>query len=233
MPSKNTVKDYVEDGYYHVYNRGVNKYSIFQCEMDYRMFLSYIKEYLLPKDIEKLKQPNQGYLALNNFEKKIELLAYCLMPNHFHFLLHQKGIFDMKLFLQSLMTRYIRYFNMKYKRIGPLFQGRYKAVLITSDEQLLYLTRYIHLNPLALVFGENWQSLTSDDIDNAIRTQPSSYPNYLKEIEQEWVKPEFILGNFSSSGFNTYKNFVVGQDSDLEVMAITRIKDTGIDLDLN
>ena len=132
-------------------------------QQDYGVFLSYLKEYLLPKDEEglrkRLSDPNLSslekrkifrQLRLNNFSGEIILLAYCLMPNHFHFFIKQKSADSIDKFVQSLSTRYTIYFNQKYKRVGSLFQGVYKAVLVISEPQFLYLSRYIHKQALAL-----------------------------------------------------------------------------------
>ncbi len=196
MPAKNCIKQYLENGYYHIYNRGVEKRTIFQDKQDYSVFLSYFKEYLLPKDekllMDQLSDQDISYkekdkiiksLRMNNFFGKISLFAYCLMKNHFHFLLKQSELNTIHFFIKSICTRYAMYFNRKYERTGHLFQGIYKAVLVNSDEQLLYLTRYIHrqaLNPQ----GDN---LSSQE------TQPCSYGEYLGLRKTEWIKPEEIL----------------------------------------
>lgn len=232
MPAKNIIKPYLAGGHYHTYNRGVNKRSIFKDEQDYSVFLSYLKIYLLPKDTEKLTavignpaaSPKEKDLALrqlqlNNFNGRIKLLAYILMPNHFHFLIHQTDERDMNVFMQSLMTRYTMYFNNRYKRVGTLFQGAYKAVLIETDELLLYITRYIHRN-------------STDDFSHKrshLFRQPSSYPNYLGELKQDWVKPDFILQNFDKTGFNSYKSFVESEDNDLEQKAATLLHKLELD----
>ncbi len=222
MPAKNIVKDYSAEGYYHVYNRGVNKRRIFIDDQDYKTFLSYLKIYLCPQNIDELKtilaDPNatpkqkdealKG-LGLNNFNNKVDLNAYNLMPNHFHFLLQQKEERHMQSFLQSLMTRYSMYFNRRHHRVGGLFEGTYKAVLVLSDEQLLYVTRYIHRNSLGVIGLKG-------SLSEMLHSQPSSYPNYLNEIHREWVKPDKVLANFSKSGFNSYKSFVEGDDIEVE-----------------
>jgi len=217
MPAKNRIKTYVDNGYYHLYNRGVDKRTIFVEQQDYSVFLSYLKTYLLPKNKkelrEKLANPNTDFrtkdkilktLRLNNFNETLDLLAYCLMPNHFHLLIHQTQAEIIHKFMNSLCTRYSMYFNRKYKRIGHLFQGVYKAVLVETDEQLLYLTSYIHA-----------QSLASQG--QALRVQqPSSYPNYLGQISQAWVKPNEILSFFKSAqaknpkSILSYQSFVEG-----------------------
>lgn len=209
MPARNTVKQYVENGYYHIYNRGVEKRLTFIDEQDYAVFLSYMKQYLLPKNErqlrEKLSNPSTTYqekdkiiklLRLNNFSDEIKLISYCLMPNHFHFLIKQKNAQSIHKFMQSFTTRYTMYFNRKYKRVGSLFQAVYKAVLITNEEQLIYLTKYIHKQALALQ-GETLQ------------TQPSSYNDYLDGSKTNWIHLEEMMSYFSNTIHNmSYKSFV-------------------------
>jgi len=213
MPARNSRKEYLENGFYHLYNRGVEKRIIFSDEQDYAVFLSYLKEYLLPKDEfelrKKLSDPTLSYkekdkiiklLSLNNFADEISLLAYCLMQNHFHFFIQQKNELSIDKFMQSLCTRYTMYFNRKYERVGHLYQGQYKAVIVSSDEQLLHLSRYIH-----------HQALFSQG--NALRgwEQPSSFPEYLGQRKTQWIKPEEVLNFFSKDKSNyllSYEAFV-------------------------
>lgn len=198
MPAKNRIKSYVENGYYHLYNRGVNKLPIFLNELDYSTFLSYLKTYLSPKNEDEIKKrlaiKNISFkerdkllqqFRLSNFNKTIKLLSYCLMPNHIHFIVHQTLPYTIKSFMQSLGTRYSMYLNQKYKRVGPIFQGTYKAVFIKSEEQLLHLSRYIHYQAL---FSKKGKLLRNP--------QPSSFPNYMGRIHQEWLKPDEILSFF-------------------------------------
>lgn len=233
MPARNSVKTYIPIGYYHVYNRGVNKRSIFKDEQDYGVFLSYLKTYLSQRDdmhlrtiisdpaaSQKEKASALSTLQLSNYHQRVELLAYCLMVNHFHLLIKQTEANDMQSFLQSLLTRYTVYFNRRHKRTGGLFQGRYRAVLVDNDSQLLHLTRYIHRNPIATLASSKRSDLFC---------QPSSYQNYLGKLKQEWVKPDFILQNFSTSGPNSYQSFVELQDSDLELETTTLLH--GLELD--
>ena len=214
MPAKNRIKTYVEDSFYHIYNRGVEKRQIFMDERDIGVFLSYIKTYLLPRDDKALKSitadPRTSYkeksiasraLLLNNFSSELEMTAYTTMPNHFHFLVYQTSPDAIDRFMNSLGTRYTMYFNKRYQRVGPLFQGLYKGVLVESDEQLLYLSRYIHRNIRSLP-----QELQLK--------YPSSYPVYLNQIKQEWVKPERILAHFSKAEYDSYREFVEIEDMD-------------------
>lgn len=225
MPAKNSIKVYAENGYYHLYNRGVDKRVIFGNEQDYSVFLSYLKTYLLPKNEAELRQklanPTTSYkekdrilnlLKLNNFADEITLICYCLMPNHFHLLIKQNSANSIDRFMNSLCTRYTMYFNRKYKRIGPLCQDVYKAVMVVSDEQLLHLTRYIHRNPVR-------PGSKGDAFRAEIVKQPSSYPEYLEQRKTEWVHPEDILGFFSKTIPQlSYQSFVE-QSEDLELIA--------------
>ena len=210
MPPKNSIKTYIENGFYHVYNRGVEKRKIFLDEQDYRVFLSYLKLYLSPiketvnnlqnnDDLvykDKNNQISRLYM-LNNFFNKIDLISYVLMPNHFHLELRQKNKKDIEIFMRSLITKYTMYFNRKYKRVGHLFQGRYKAVLILGEEYLVHLSRYIHLNSLELITKEQH-----------LESYPwSSYSAYINNLQINWLKKDFILSSFIKDQ-KSYKKFV-------------------------
>ena len=219
MPSKHEDKLYVENSFYHIYNRGVEKRTIFLDQQDYSTFLAYLKVYLSPKDEKELQlqlaDPTLDWhtkdriikiLQLNNFYDILELVAYCLMPNHFHLLVYQKESTTIDSFMNSMATRYSMFFNRKYKRVGPLFQGTYKAVLIETDEQLIHLSRYIHQQAL---------NIKGDPLHD-IKEQPSSYQNYLGKIKQEWVKPGHVLEQFDAGKLSSlddvtsYQKFVEG-----------------------
>ncbi len=226
MPARNSIKQYAKNGYYHIYNRCVEKRLTFQDSQDYAVFLSYLKEYLLPKEEQKLRDklsdPKTSYkekdkiiriLRLNNFADEIKLIAYCLMPNHFHFFVKQNSSQSIHKFMQSFTTRYTMYFNRKYKRVGSLFQAVYKAALVNREEQFLYLTKYIHKQALASQ-GET------------LRDQPSSYPEYLGTKKTNWIHPEEILSYFSKTNPSlSYKSFVEGEPDDYETIKDALIED--------
>ncbi len=212
MPAKNSLKEYVEGGFYHVYNRGVEKRVIFQDPQDYKVFLSYLKCYLeTPKRViireinikgHNFKRPER---SLNNFFEKLDLLAFCLMPNHFHLIVKQTQQKSMEYFMRSLLTRYTTYFNRRYQRVGHLFQGTYKASLIDREGYLLHLSRYIHLNPVKetpLRIGEEHKILLNSF---------SSYKDFIGNKKTAWVKPEVILSYFDTNkpeSTESYKAFV-------------------------
>jgi len=217
MPAKHVIKPFIADTYYHLYNRGVEKRTIFQDDKDYAVLLSYLKTYLTPKDENKLqailtsptssskeKSDAVKLLRLNNFHDTIKLCAYCLVPNHFHFLIKQTDATAIDRFMNSLWTRYTMYFNKVHKRIGPLCQSLYKAVPIKTNEQLLYITRYIHRNPVSILRYKKSASKGS-----SLRSWMwSSYPEYLGIRKTEWVKPEDVLLQFGKTKQNTYQSFV-------------------------
>ena len=192
---------------YHVFNRGVNKYDIFFSDSDYEHFLAAAKHYLTKnskfsyeKYPSESNEPGslQGSLKLE-IAPRIEILAYCLMPNHFHFLVKQltdKGIAS---YMQRFINSYVHHVNIKYKRVGPLFQGPFKGVRIESDDHLLHLSRYIHLNPLV-------SNLTADLKDY----KWSSYSSYFKGGEDGFVKPNQVLKSFRS--IKDYEKFVSDQE---------------------
>jgi len=202
MPSKNTIKDYLEGGIYHVYNRGINKQDIFLDKKDYAMFMFYLKLYLKKsEDIKDIDIQKRAYLLRKNFYERIDLVSFCLMPNHFHLIIKQRGEKDIADFMKCLMTNYSMYCNKRHNRVGTLFQGRYKAVLIKNDEYLLHLSRYIHLNPLA-------KGLSLGKYDY------SSYQSYLGLKNLKWLNTNLILDYFDnhnqhiSIDNDTYKSFV-------------------------
>lgn len=215
MPAKNILKQYVPNSYYHIYNRGVEKRTIFQDPQDYKVFLSYLKQYLSPNppniSIRKSRKSN-------NLHQEITLLAYCLMPNHFHFFVKQKNEKSIEKFMRSLTTKYVMYFNKRHNRVGGLFQSRYKAVKINSEKQFTYITKYIHRNPtgLAGMIPARHQKLSEYPY--------SSYSNYLGKINQSWVQPQEVLSLFSQSNPSlTYQFFVEEKPSDQEKLAIKHL----------
>ena len=200
MPAKNLVRRNEEGIYTHIYNRGVENRVIFNDEDDYVTFQGFLKDYLTaPQDPESTKQsftvhgrvfrgtPHQP----KNYFNKVELIAYSLMPNHFHLLLRQNTRGSLESFIRSLCTRYSIYFNKKYQRSGALFEGPYKSAQVEDEHRLLLLTRYVHL-PQGY----------------------SSYAEYLGTRETSWVKPKVVQSFFDKAktdhfkGADSYQDFV-------------------------
>ena len=188
MPNKNTVKVFVEDSYYHVYNRGWNLQKIFLDESDYTYFETLLLRLFAPEAV--IDNKNRPY---RNFNGSAQLNAYCLMGNHFHLLIYQNEAQVLSDVMKSLLTSYSMYFNKKYKQRGALFESTYKAVRIGDDAQFMHITRYIHLN------------------HHDFRTWPrSSYRDYL-DLCRSWINPQPVLDMFSSA--EAYKEFVDDYES--------------------
>ena len=183
MPSRNILKLDTPNSYYHVYFRGVNRQPIFVDDEDRRVLLNLFKRYLSGQKILS----KQG-VVYTDLSKDVELCCYCLMTNHVHMLLYQHKVGGMSSLMRSIMTSYSRYFNVKYKRSGPLFESRYKASSVLTQSYLIHISRYIHLNP------KDWQSHPY-----------SSIKQYLGQPSPDWLKPLRILDLFEG---DDYRQFV-------------------------
>lgn len=178
------------DCYYHIYNRGNNKEPIFLDDQDYISFLKRCKMVLglMPiPDMGKRGALRIRPLSPNDFA----ILAYCLMPNHFHLLIKQNTEVSIGMLINKVCTSYASYFNKKYSHIGNVFQDTFKAKIVENDSYLKYLSAYIHNNP-----------------PNPQNYVYSSYPEYRGVRNGNLCRTEKILGLFDSR--KEYINFVVG-----------------------
>lgn len=190
----------VNGEYYHIFNRGSDKRNIFAQQRDYARFQQafYYYQFIGPKP----KFSNFSKYKLRTFKpsqdsKRVEILSYCLMPNHFHFLVQQLKENGIAGFISQLANSYTKYFNTKYKRVGALLQGSFKSVHVENDEQLIHLSRYIHLNPIV------------SNITNNLDGYPwSSYSEYAYDKESLCSTKE-VLNLFPSK--NEYKTFLMDQ----------------------
>ena len=202
---------FAEGEYYHIYCRGVEKRNIFLNNKDRERFqaLLFLCNGTKPV-IYRLVQGSTLYQA--DIGKKIVAVgAYELMPNHIHLLIKEISQNGITQFMRKVNTAYSMYFNKKYKRVGPLFQGTFGAEHIVRDEHLKYLFAYIHLNPVKLI-EPNWKE---EGIKNLKKAKTyledylfSSYLNYCGKIcEQDIIlsKKEFP-GYFSQE--HDFKDFV-------------------------
>lgn len=200
MPVRNSIKIYAENHFYHVYNRGVNKGNIFTDESDYTFFLALLKRYLSAEAV----RDSIGRLV-PNYASEVELVAYCLMPNHYHMLIYLNEKPGLEHLMRSVMTAYSRYYNRRHGRVGALFQGNYLASMISSDSYLWQVSRYIHLNPLD------------------IRKKPLDYPYssigyYTGARSAAWVHVEHLVDG--ASDCQNYTEFV-NEDVDSHIENIS------------
>jgi len=119
---------FIKGNYYHIYNRGLDKNPIFYNPANYEYCLRLIQRYKV--------------------RYGITVIAYCLMPNHYHLLLRQEGDTPVYRFINSLFNSYVQAVNRQQNRKGPMFEGRYKYVHVDKGDYLIHLCRYIHLNPV-------------------------------------------------------------------------------------
>lgn len=186
--------------FYHVYNRGVEKRDIFTQPKDYRRFLKtlFYYQFMGPKpSFSRYSTYSLTTFKPLNENRIIEIICFCLMPNHFHLLIRQLKENGVSLFISQLSNSYTKYFNTRYNRVGPLLQGTFKALRVETDEQLIHLSRYIHLNPIV-----------SGLIDNLDLYIWSSYQEY-KSGNGNICSINEILAFFPSA--EDYKKFTEDQ----------------------
>ncbi|MCL5020018.1 MAG: transposase [Patescibacteria group bacterium] len=215
MPYRATP--FVNDCFYHVYNRGVEKRQIFLIERDYQRFLQtlYYYQFIGPKPrySTRLRFKNKEF---DKNPKIVEIVCYCLMPNHFHLLLKQLKAGGIQEFLSKTINSYTKYFNTKHRRIGHLFQGQFKAVSVETDEQLLHLSRYIHLNPYVAGITKEWKDFSY-----------SSIQEFIGNAVFPICETRYILDFFGK--LNNYESFVTDYQS--YALELGRIKHQLIDID--
>ena len=171
--------------YYHIYNRGANKGAIFSNHGEYIYFLRKMKQYLTG----------------------LEMVCYCLMPNHYHMVLRSISENAISRFILRLSTSYTQTMNLKYERSGVLFQGTFKAKCISSQEGMLHVCRYVHLNSCvaSLVIHpdewpySNWHEFTG-------RRMGSLYsPSFLQMLHDLKINyRSFVLGQLANGGLDSF-----------------------------
>lgn len=205
MPYRKTFL--ATDQIYHVFNRSVAGQTIFLHQNDYKRALAAIKFYVFKNTpisfshYIRLKDEELSKIVQKLTDKQITILAYCIMPNHFHFLIKQNSEGGIKSFTANFQNSYAKYFNTKTKRHGALFQSMFKAVRVESDEQLIHVARYIHLNPLTTYIVKD---------PTELEFYPwSSLIQYLDSNESGIAETDMILNYFKSK--NEYKKFIFDQ----------------------
>ncbi len=193
------------DEIYHVFNRSIERRPIFtnkrECQRAFQTFDFYRFGYpplrLSKALLLNIQLRENFFLELKKGEKQVEIIAYCLMPNHFHLLIRQKSDEGISKFMKLITDSYTRYFNTKHDRVGPVFQGAFKAKHVSDDEQLLHLSRYIHLNPLTsfVVRNEDFLSYPWSSLQDNLKNR------------KDLVNPDIVLQQFKSP--EEYLKFVM------------------------
>lgn len=197
MPGRTTPL--INGNFYHIFNRGNDKRDIFKGHNDYQRFIKTIFYYHFQDVRVKFSIFNKSRINLITpitDSKLVDIICYCLMPNHFHLLIRQRQSNGISAFLGNISNSYTKYFNAKYKRSGSLLQGTFKSVAIESDEQLIHVSRYVHLNPIV-----------SRICPNINLYKWSSYHEY--KYGQRFCEVSEILSFFNST--STYESFLEDQ----------------------
>lgn len=196
------------DEIYHVYNRGVEKRPIFLIRKDYLRFIALVNYYRFAncpikfshfKQLSVEERTNILIRLEKESEKLVEIMTFCFMPNHVHFLLKQLRHNGISTFMAKVTSGFSHYFNVRYERVGHLFQGNFGAVRIEDDNQLIHTSRYIHLNPITSYLIE------IDEIDNY------EYSSYLEFTGKKsgFSNTKEVLSYFKS--VEDYKKFIRDQ----------------------
>lgn len=193
---------------YHIFNRGLNRQPTFISKGEYSRAINTINFYRFstpPLSLSKflkleINKRSDVLKILTQSKKLVEIFSFCLMPNHFHFLLKQTIDNGIAKFLSNLQNSYTKCFNTKHNRDGPLFLDQFKAVRVETEEQLVHLSRYIHLNPHT--------GYVINSLKELEKYPWSSFPDYLQG-KGEFVDISSISGLFKNPG--QYKKFVFDQ----------------------
>lgn len=140
---------------YHVFNRGLDRRPTFTSKQEYRRAIATLSYYQygnhtrsLSHHLSRSNDEQSEYLSrMTAMDRIVDIVAFCLMPNHFHFLIIQLKDDGISTFLKQFQGSFTKYSNPRHDRTGALFQGQFKAVRIESEEQFWHVSRYIHLNP--------------------------------------------------------------------------------------
>jgi|SRR3989344_7596276 len=197
---------FVTGEFYHVYNRGVDKRIIFPSEKDIQRFFLSMLEFNTINSIGSIYEHSFDKSTDTKRSKKlVNFIAYCLNPNHYHFLLEQAAERGVEKFMQRLGTGYTNFFNNKHRRSGVLFQGKFKAVHVDKNEYLLHLSAYVNLNNRVHSLG----SLAS----KLVKTSWEEYGSVNKRKRGEFCKKGIILDQFKNK--KEYKKFAESSLKDI------------------
>ncbi|MBI4155771.1 MAG: transposase [Candidatus Zambryskibacteria bacterium] len=184
-------KNFASGTIVHIYNRGNNREKIFNDEQDYKAFIFRIGLALgfEEKELfhELCRQPYSRIRITDTHKGDFKLYAFCLMPNHFHLLIEQCGDTPISKIISKICTSYAMYINKKYKRVGHVFQDCFKAVIIESNEQLMWVSAYIHMN-----------AVKDGLVKQPSKYKWSSYNDYVSDRNLPIVHTDFLISLFEN-----------------------------------
>lgn len=215
---------FVNGEIYHIYNRGVEKRDIFNNDKDRVRFIHNLYEmnnaipvlnspYWLAKKNQYMEVQLRYIRYIVSRDKLVDIFAFCLMPNHYHLLVRQLTDSGVSKFMQKFGTAYTNYFNLKNERVGSLFQGRFKAVLVQEDKYFRHLCHYIHLNPLDL-FAPEWRENKLKNFKKAseflLNYRWSSYLDYAGKKNFPSIINKGLVGEIFNSDKERQSNLKEG-----------------------
>ncbi len=216
---------------YHIYNRGVEKRVIFLDDEDRLRFIyglfQFNDQYPVINTLHRL---NNHHIEVEPRydDQLVEILVFCLMPNHYHLMVRQKSDGGIVQFMKKLGTGYTMYFNQKYQRVGHLFQGRFKAIHVNRDSHLLHLPYYIHLNPLDLIAPE-WRKREIKDPKKSLEfLKQYRWSSYLDYIGKENF-PAVIRKDFLTELYNGPEGFSADITKWIKEMNLEKIRDVALE----
>lgn len=204
---------------YHIYNRGVEKRKIFLEDRDYLRFVQDLFEFNDDKPVSNVdyyfEKTNMEVGLPYNREQRakksiVEILAFCLMPNHFHLMARQNNEDGITEFMRKIGTGYTNYFNLKYERVGPLFQGKYKFAHIKKETHFIHLPNYIHANPLELLIPK-WREGKLKNLSMAMsfleKYRWSSFSDYIGKQNFPLITSRDFLADIFGSPRRYFSDF--------------------------
>ncbi|MCK5286102.1 MAG: transposase [Candidatus Pacebacteria bacterium] len=198
--------------YYHIYNRGTDKRIIFTDRFDLQRFQQSMEEFNTIEPIGSIFRHNRHKNSRHRMstinddegEKLVDIIVFSLNPNHYHLILSPLVESGIEKYMQKLGIGYTKYFNEKYNRTGVLFQGKYKSILIKTDDYLMYLSAYINLNNRIHFQSKNSRHPMST-INNKKLFYTSSWEEYIGEKNTNFCNKEIILDRYKN--IKDYKEF--------------------------
>ncbi|MEK7563961.1 MAG: transposase [Patescibacteria group bacterium] len=188
-------KNFASGNILHIYNRGNNKEKIFFDNQDHTAFLFRLGLCLgfTEEELNKEKLTSMPYSRIRitgTVKGDFKLHAFCLMPNHFHLLIEQTKDVPISKLISKLCTSYSKYINKKYKRVGHVFQDKFKAVLIQNNPQLMWISAYMHMNPVKAKMTQH------------PREYPwSSYIDFINKRNLTILSKDLIMSTFDEKDF--------------------------------
>lgn len=206
----------VNDEYYHIYSRSIAKYVIFNNDEEYYRLFELLRlcrfedfNYRFSRFLELKPQIRKTiiYEIEKSSDKIVEIVAFCIMPTHLHLILKQKKDDGITKFMAKVLNSYSKFFNIKHGRKGPLWEANFKNIQVVTDEQLLHLSRYIHLNPTSAGLVKNPQDW-----------EFSSFHEFIGKSRQEICDYRDVIG----LSIEDYKKFVISHANDQKQLAIIK-----------